>query len=270
MLSGLRRLLARDPRAAGREAGVDVPPWDVGWATAPGHRGENQDRVRTGTGWLVVCDGVGGHAGGARAATLAAEAAADALRTAEGPTPARRAVAVAHRAVRGGRVDPACHEMATTVTAARALGHGRRWVVAHVGDSPAWRVAEGRAVQVTQDHTVAGELLAEGAIGAATAAHHPGRRFVTRVAGAREGVEPDVVEVDLAGGAALVVATDGVADVLGPDAVAAVVGAAPDAAAAATALVRAAGRAGTTDDATAAVVRAGRPGGAGTGPSRAT
>ena len=262
VVSGLRRLLTRSPRPAGQVPPVDAPSWEVGWATAPGRRDENQDRVRTGPGWLVVCDGVGGHAGGARAATLASDAAAAVLDAADGPTPARQAVEAAHRAVRGGQVDPGCHEMATTVTAARALGHGRGWVVAHVGDSPAWRVADGAAVQVTVDHTVAGQLLAEGAIGPAAAAHHPGRRFVTRVAGAREGVEPDVVEVDLAPGAALVVATDGVADVLGPAELAAVVGAAPDASAAASALVRAATVAGTTDDATVAVVRA-EPAGAG-------
>ncbi len=256
----LRHLLARrtDAGASPHPSGDDGdrgPAPEPAAATAVGRRSENQDRVRTGPGWLVVCDGVGGHAGGARAARLAVDAAAEVL-AATGATPVRDAVRAAHRAVRGGQVDAAHADMATTVTVARATDRsGRTWVVGHVGDSPAWQVAEGRAVQVTADHTVAGELLATGTIDPSAAAHHPGRRFVTRVAGAREGAVPDVVEVDLAPGAALVVATDGVSDVLDADAVAAVVGAAPDAAAAAADLVEAALAADTQDNATAAVVR---------------
>lgn len=248
-----------DPVAAPLPEAGDPPATsisDVGRATVVGQRAENQDRAAHGPGWLVVCDGVGGHAGGARAAGLAADAAAAVLAAGAGPSPVRDAVRAAHRAVRGGQVDPAVHNMAATVTAARATdGSGARWVVGHVGDSPAWMVADGRALQVTTDHTVAGELLAAGTIEPAAAAHHPGRRFVTRVAGAQEGADPDVLEVELAPGAALVVATDGVSDVLGAEEVAAVVEAAPNAAGAAAALVEAALAAGTADNATAVVVR---------------
>lgn len=265
MVRRARRLLTR--LSHGHTDGASRAPtpasmtrgWEIGRATARGARTENQDRARTGPGWLVVCDGVGGHAGGARAADLALHAAAAALAVEGGLAPGRDAVQAAHRAVRHGQIDPAVHEMATTVTVARAVGDGSgRWIVTHVEDSPAWRVAYGRATQITEDHTVAGALLASGAISPEAAAGHAGRRFVTRVAGAREVLEPDVVEVDLGAATSLVVATDGISDVLRPDEVAAAVEGAPDAAGASQAVVDAALAAGTHDNATAVVVRPGR------------
>ena len=40
-----------------------------GWATNPGQRADNQDRVAVSCRWAMVSDGVGGQRGGARAAS---------------------------------------------------------------------------------------------------------------------------------------------------------------------------------------------------------
>lgn len=259
----LRRRLARAAHspAPHDEDGGGAAHHDVGQATRAGAKGENQDRCRTGDGWVVVSDGVGGHAGGACAAHLAVEAAAAVLGGDDGRPPGgvREAVVAAHAAVRAGQVaDSSVHDMAATVTAAQALPGGvagTDWAVGHVGDSPAWRVRPNDTVQVTVDHTLAGALLEAGQIAPAEAARHPGRRYVTRVAGAEGGTDPDVVEVHLAPGDALVLASDGVSDVLDPVEVSRTVRAPESAEAAAAALVAAAITAGTTDDATAVVIR---------------
>jgi protein phosphatase len=171
----------------------------------------------------------------------------------------------AHGAVRAGRAaDPSVGRMAATLTAAAASAvgpDGSRWVVASVGDSPAWHVGAAGATRVTVDHTLAGELLRAGAISPAEAAAHPGRHTIVRSIGGDGETDPDLVRVELRPGEALVLASDGVSDVLDDDAVAATLAdggrdlvAGGDPQAAADRLVTAALAAGTTDNATAVVV----------------
>lgn len=232
-------------------------------ATRAGAHGENQDRAAAGPGWAVVSDGVGGHAGGARAAALTVEAAGSVL-AGRPATPAsvREAFAAAQLAVTAGQADDdrVARMAATLVVAALAAGPGgdgdaARWVIGHVGDSPAWVVADGVAVQVTDDHTVAGDLLQQGVLLPEEAAEHPSRRFVTRVVGGDGGDEPDVVEVELGPGQGLVLASDGVADVQGRFDLGSLVEAAPSSQLAAVAVADAAVVAGSRDDVTVIVVR---------------
>src|SRR5215207_8264508 len=56
-----------------------MSPVVVGAASVAGLRPDNQDRAGAGSWWAAVSDGVGGEAGGARAAQLTVEAVAAAL-----------------------------------------------------------------------------------------------------------------------------------------------------------------------------------------------
>jgi serine/threonine protein phosphatase PrpC len=160
---------------------------DAACATSVGGRTENQDRYALAPGLAVVSDGVGGHAGGGRAAELTVRAVQEALAGQDG-----RAIAVdeatlveafrrANDAVRQGRRDdPSVATMGATlalaaVTAADPLAAESWWLVANVGDSPAWLVTPERAVRVTRDHTLAAELVRAGALSADAADRHPGR-----------------------------------------------------------------------------------------------
>ncbi len=244
---------------------------DAACATSVGPRQENQDRCALAPGLAVLSDGVGGHAGGSRAAQLTVETVLGLLAgLADPPGPAELSAAVsrANDAVRAGRqADPGVSSMGATVILAAAqrpdplatdpgarTGAGR-WLVAHVGDSPGWLVGEAGAYRLTHDHTLAAELVRSGALAAEAADTHPGRHMLVRAIGSEAHVEPDVVRVELGPGEALVLASDGLADVLDGDAIRQVVAATATAEEAATALVDASLAAGTRDNVTTVVVR---------------
>jgi serine/threonine protein phosphatase PrpC len=241
------------------------PSPDVAGATDTGPRAENQDRWAAGPGWAVVCDGVGGHAGGAVAAQTALDVVVAHL--AGGPARSagdaegrlRAAATAANAAVAEGRAaGPAVADMATTLTAAVLVPgrrRRRRWVVLQVGDSPAWRVGPATARSITWDHNLVGDLVRTGALAPDEAIGHRGRHVVTRALGTAATVEPELFTVDLAPGERLVLASDGLSDVAGPEAAVAPCAAAPTAEAAARALVALALARGTMDNVTVVVAR---------------
>lgn len=223
------------------------PTWSpvaLDGASDAGPRPDNQDRWAVDAiGWAVVCDGVGGHRGGGRAAARALEAAAVHL-----PADPLAAARAANDAVRAGRAaDPTVAAMATTLTLAVRRGE-RRWEVLQVGDSPAWVIGPAGGRSVTFDHNLVGDLVRSGAITPDEALGHHGRHMITRAIGITEVVEPELFTVDLAPDEALVLASDGLSDVATPTDAAAV-GADADA------LVALALERGTRDNVTVVVVR---------------
>jgi PPM family protein phosphatase len=240
---------------------------EIGWATAIGGRTENQDRAVIGTGptvWVAVSDGAGGHAGGARAAELTVSELAAVLDRRPVPDPGSpalvaRALDRANARVRVARaLDVETAVMAATATIAVALDivpASSRWLIANVGDSPAWRVpVRGGPQRVTREHNVAAELVRAGLITEAHARTHPGRHQITRAIGVEDTAEPDHSEVTLTPGEALVLASDGV-EVVDDQRLAAVVTTAPSAADAASRLVGAALARQASDNVTVIMLR---------------
>ena len=158
-------------------------------------RKENQDRAacahirRKGCTVAVVCDGMGGAAGGKLASDLAASTfLADFRRemmAGSAVEPAmRHACDAANRAV----YDRACAEpdlrgMGTTIVAA-CVRRGRLTVL-HVGDSRAYLVGLRRMQQLTTDHSLVQELVASGQVLPEQAHRHPRRNVITPSASAR-------------------------------------------------------------------------------------
>lgn len=237
---------------------------DHAWATARGPRAENQDRAATSPGWLVVSDGIGGHAGGATAAALTVATVTDLLDRAAGGTTSAEdlvvaAVAAANAAVRARRdADVTVSDMGATIVVAVADGPGgggSDWKLASVGDSPAWVVSATGATQVTADDNVAGELLRSGTITAEDAEHHPGRHLLVRAVGLEPDLPVAATSVHLRPGDALVLASDGLSGVLGPDDIHRAVATAGSMAEATAALVEQSLQADTRDNVTVAAVR---------------
>jgi PPM family protein phosphatase len=239
----------------------DTQVIDTAWATATGPRSDNQDRAATSPIWALVSDGAGGLPGGATAARLTIEAAVANLAAATGSlddSVVARAVAAANQAVRNRRAaDERVATMAATLTLAAATAVGpaaSTWLVANVGDSPAWLVDAPAITRLSREDNVAAELVRAGAISADEARRHPGRHIVTHAMGTDETVVLSPATVSLGPGHALVVASDGI-EVLGEQVMMEVVDGAPSAHQAARRLVDAALAAGATDNVTVAVVR---------------
>jgi serine/threonine protein phosphatase PrpC len=156
------------------------------WAavTDQGHvRSNNEDCHFAGDSLLVVADGMGGMAAGDLASRIAIEA----MVSLDAPIATDHQMDALHRALElaNGRIaeqvalDPTLAGMGTTLTA--VLFNGERAAMAHVGDSRAYLLREGRLNQLTKDDTYVQMLVDQGLIKPEEAAAHPRRAVVTRV-----------------------------------------------------------------------------------------
>jgi len=107
-------------------------------------------------------------------------------------------------------------DMGSTLTL--AVVEDRRATVAHVGDSRAYLLRQGRLQQLTEDHSVPGALLRQGRITAQEAHDHPHRSVLYRCLGLQPGVQVDLVpSVDLTPGDLLLLCSDGLWDMVYPE-----------------------------------------------------
>jgi protein phosphatase len=226
-----------------------------------GVRAENQDaalliELGNGTGCAVlVADGMGGHPDGRLAADLATAAAADTLRGAGDPVSALPAAVDAANAAIAGHAVPDERGRSLGTTLVLAVVWGGRASVANVGDSRAYLVRSGTATQLSVDHSWVAEQVRAGLLSEDEALRHPRRSRVTRaLLGAP--VEPDLFEVAMRPGDLLVLCSDGLWDSLPAPRIAELVGAPGPLDALVGALVDAALDAGSTDNVTAAALRA--------------
>jgi PPM family protein phosphatase len=217
----------------------------------------NEDRALAGDTLFAVADGMGGHAGGEVAASIAVEV----LEAGFARTPTMdglvAAVQEANRAVwERGVDDQALRGMGTTVTATAlvATADGDRLVLANVGDSRTYRFHAGVLDQLSVDHSVAEELVAQGALSEQEAAYHPKRHILTRALGISPQVEVDIWEVVPVAGDRYLLCSDGLTNEVAVEAIARVLSTERDPHAAAQSLVRRAYDSGGNDNITAVVV----------------
>ena len=156
---------------------------------------ENADGYRL----LVVADGMGGHAGGETASRLALETVERifARDFGEPDTLLARAFRAANDEIRRvGASDPALRGMGTTAVALLIGPLDEAWV-AHVGDSRAYRLREGRFDRITEDHSWVREAIRLGEITADEAREHPMKNVLLRSIGTTPGVEASIATIDL-------------------------------------------------------------------------
>lgn len=169
--------------AEGRSASVS----DIGRV-----RSENQDAVLADDklGLWLVADGMGGHAGGARASAIARDTVRQ--RVDEGVRLADSIMA-AHRAIRDEQDEqPRLNDMGTTIVA--LAESGEEFEVCWVGDSRAYRYSPQTSEfsLLTRDHNVAGVLVASGALSPDEATRHPQRHVLTDCLGLSGEAEPRI------------------------------------------------------------------------------
>lgn len=176
-------------------------------------RTQNEDSYVVGGGLYAVCDGMGG----ARAGEVASDSACrHLLSLTDGKGRDEDlvdAVQAANREVLDqSRRDPALKGMGSTLTA--ALWEGRDLLIGHVGDSRAYLFRDDRLEQLTEDHSVVGEMERDGRLTPAEAERHPYRSILTRAVGTEDRVEVDIRRIAVQPGDRLLLCTDGLTGML--------------------------------------------------------
>jgi serine/threonine protein phosphatase PrpC len=93
-------------------------------------------------------------------------------------------------------------------------GTGTTAAVAHVGDSRAYRLRDGRLEQITQDHTWVNEQVVAGFLSKEQARTHPLKNVVTRALGGESDVLVDVREMEVRPGDLFLLCSDGLTGML--------------------------------------------------------
>lgn len=200
-------------------------------------RERNEDAVQCDPprGILVVADGMGGHPAGDVASRLAAETASRTLLTwdpaavfleptdpdapegSRSPLGDRMAEAVTEaneRILDDARRHPDRAGMGTTLTALLADRTTGRWAIGHVGDSRAYRFAEGSLHQITRDDSWVQEQVEAGVMTPERAREHPYANVLSRALGLDRQVEPTVYEGPLTPGEVFLLCTDGLSGMI--------------------------------------------------------
>jgi len=164
-------------------------------------------------GLYVVLDGMGG----ANAGDVASQTARDAIRE----FVMQRRTAMEPRALLEAAIQHASatvwnaaqqvrerHGMGTTVVGCIVVDP-KRAVVAHVGDSRAYLLRNGRVQMLTRDHTIVEELVDKGLLSAEEAERHPYKNVLSRNLGAKPEARVDLVDVELRPGDRLMLCSDG-------------------------------------------------------------
>ncbi len=214
-------------------------------------RSGNEDSGFLGPTCMLVADGVGGAAAGEVASATAAyvvsalalaDPQADPVQMLQGGVRlAQEQIAV------GVRREPDRTGMATTLTALAT--DGERFGLAHVGDSRGYVFRDGHLARLTEDHTYVQHLVEEGTLLPEDVALHPWRHVVLRSVNGTPAELGDVAQVALGVGDRVLLASDGLTDLVSEAQIESLVARHPDDAAA-EALLDAALAAGGRDNVT--------------------
>jgi serine/threonine protein phosphatase PrpC len=218
----------------------------------------NEDDLLTAPGLFVVADGMGGHAAGDVASSLAVEAL---RRLAEAgtltPDDLLNALESANDAIVGRAAANAEQAgMGTTVAGLGVveLAGGTHWIAFNIGDSRVYRLSGGGLEQLTVDHSEVQELVTAGAILPEEARVHPRRNVVTRCLGSSPAPIPDVWVFPAEAGERFLICSDGLTSELSDAAIFDVFSADDDPDIVARALIHEALAAGGRDNVTVIVV----------------
>lgn len=215
----------------------------------------NEDSYVARPGLYAVCDGMGGARAGEVASETACRSLLEIASGSEGAAVLKRTVDTANREIlRMSLEDPTMAGMGTTLTAALARSGGL--ILAHVGDSRAYLLRDGQLQQLTEDHSLVGEMVRRGQLTPQQAAVHPHRSIITRALGTEELLEPDLLDLELAPGDRVLLCTDGLSGMLSDPAIELLLAEGDDPQAITESLVQAALESGGEDNITVLVVLA--------------
>jgi serine/threonine protein phosphatase PrpC len=163
-------------------------------------RKANEDNcyaAETPNGFLfVVCDGIGGHAGGARASAIAVNSIVNFL-TKEHYAAVGQALEDAlnfanEQILSVASEQPELKGMGTTVCI--LLLHSDKAYFAHIGDSRIYLYCskQQNLHRLTKDHSVVQDLVDHGVISEVEAEHHPNKNRILKALGIKKDIQPDI------------------------------------------------------------------------------
>jgi len=161
----------------------------------------------------IVCDGMGGHVGGAQASTLAVRTIHDTLRELKGrsiPDALEEALQRTNIVIyEAARKNHRLMGMGTTAVVAAITGD--KCYMAHVGDSRAYLLRQGNVQQLTRDHTMVNLFVDAELLSPEDAATHPEAHVLSRSLGVERQVDVELAEpISVVGGDAVFLCSDGV------------------------------------------------------------
>ncbi len=184
---------------------------------------------------FVVCDGMGGEAGGAEASELAIKSFINEIKAqigedivaerlvlddpeADVPTILDNALAEANFRVWQESQDVAeLHGMGTTLVGAFVMTDPLAVWTVNLGDSRLYLVNETKISQVTKDHSYVQYLVDTGAISAAEAEKRTDKNIITKAVGISVRAMPDIAPLGAESGECLLLSSDGLTDMLSND-----------------------------------------------------
>jgi PPM family protein phosphatase len=177
----------------------------------------------------AVADGMGGYSHGGVASTTALELFYASFYGSNSGQPGQKLkqavqqanIGVYQTAQRMGAV-----RMGTTLSAANIVGSELH--IVHIGDSRIYLVRDGKAMSLTNDHTMVGELVRARILSPDKVRTHYQRSVLNKCLGIDLFVQPDVSRVSLQEGDVIVLCSDGLWSVLEDDAIAEVASQEPD------------------------------------------
>jgi serine/threonine protein phosphatase PrpC len=195
-------------------------------------RDHNEDSylINAEVGLFVVCDGMGGHAGGGTASKIAVQTIERELAKhlggpsspfnshtplADSPLPdvLRDAVEAACLAIfRAAQDDPQLQGMGTTCSA--LVVNGGYAFVGHVGDSRVYLVRGDLIQQISEDHSLVNEQIKAGMITADEARNSRFKNIITRSVGFEEEVAVDVMGLVCEPGDTFIICCDGLSNLV--------------------------------------------------------
>ncbi|MBQ4208713.1 MAG: Stp1/IreP family PP2C-type Ser/Thr phosphatase [Clostridia bacterium] len=192
-------------------------------------RQNNEDAFRfgcfdDGVTWAVVCDGMGGAAGGQIASSIAADMVGKKIEKCYNKSMTEgsienmllSAITTANVTVYDRAIaDDFLSGMGTTLVAAVIKNSVAS--IAHVGDSRAYLIHDGTLRLLTKDHSLVQEMLDNGQITQEEFEHHPVKNIITRALGVAEQIEIEFDTAELVKGDVLFLCTDGLSGTVSGD-----------------------------------------------------
>ena len=181
----------------------------------------NQDAVKTevisdNLAWSVVCDGMGGQAGGDIASNIAvimiskflSDNLSELKTSDEIKSVIYEAVSSANQAIYlKSEKDKNLKSMGTTVIV--CVVSMNKLYVAHMGDSRAYLISDDEITQITTDHSMVQEMLDNGKLTIEEARNHPQKNIITRALGVNPEIKLEYNTLDIQKGNIILSCTDG-------------------------------------------------------------